>query len=115
MGAVLWKLAAVAAEAGVVNATLKRGGADVVSWLHHVLRSHAFGHVIVAIAVGAISGLGVTLMTKVAETAHVLIYHIAFDERLSARATVSFVVAAAALAIGGTIVGLMDRYRRSRK
>ena len=100
---------------GFVRAPLQRGGARIAAWLHQVLRSNAFGHVIVAIVVGAISGLGVTLMTKVAETAHVLIYHIAFDERLSASARVPLVVAAAALGIGGAIVGLMDRHRRSRE
>jgi CIC family chloride channel protein len=76
------------------------------------LRSSAIGHVAIAVPVGALAGLCVTAMTALAEAAHVAIYGIAFDERLSATAHVSFVAALVALCGGGLVLGLLDRFRQ---
>ena len=78
------------------------------------LRSHAIGHVAVAVPVGALAGLCVTAVTALAEAAHVAIYGLAFDQRLSAQAHVSFFTALAALGGGGLVLGLLDRFRQRR-
>ena len=79
------------------------------------IRSSAAARVAVALPVGALAGACVVAMTKVAETAHVAIYGIPFDERLSAQAHVSFLSALAALCAGGLVLGLLDAWRRRRK
>ena len=78
------------------------------SWL----RSNAIGHVAIAVPVGALAGLCVTAMTALAEAAHIAIYGLAFDERLSAKAEVSFLAALAALCGGGFVLGQLDRFRQ---
>lgn len=78
-------------------------------------RSHAVGHVAVAIVVGALAGASVTAMTAIAEVMHVAIYGIAFDERLSAQARVSPIAAFAAMGLGGFVLGLFEFWRRRRK
>jgi CIC family chloride channel protein len=75
-------------------------------------RSRALARVGVAVLVGVAAGLGVTAMTALAEAAHVLIYGIAFDERLSAKAQVSLSTAAASLCGGGVLIGAIDAWRR---
>ena len=69
----------------------------------------------VAILVGAVAGVCVIAMTKVAELAHIWIYGLAFDERLSARARVRPIAALTSLCLGGLALGLTDRWRRARK
>jgi len=78
------------------------------------IRSNALAHVAVAILVGALAGACVTAMTKAAEFAHVVIYGIPFDVRLSASARVSPVAAVAALCLGGLVMGLIEMWRRRR-
>jgi CIC family chloride channel protein len=85
-----------------------------LSTLRGVVRSRPVGQVGVAIVVGALAGACVTAMTRIAELAHVLIYGIAFDERLSARAEVSPLTAFAALGLGGLAMGLFEQWRRGR-
>ncbi len=82
--------------------------------LRGILRSSSLGQVGIAILVGAIAGVCVTAMTRIAEFAHVAIYGIAFDERLSARAEVSALTAVTALALGGLAMGLFEHWRRAR-
>ena len=65
--------------------------------------------------VGVLAGLGVAAMTELVDVAHVVIYGIPFDVRLSAAARVSPVAAFAALPLGGLAVGLIDHWRRARK
>jgi CIC family chloride channel protein len=77
-------------------------------------RSNAVGRVVLAAPVGAAAGFCVTAMTALAELAHVAIYGIAFDERLSAQAHVSIFAALAALCGGGLILGLFDMWRQRR-
>ena len=54
-------------------------------------------------------------MSYVAEAMHVAIYGIAFDERLSARASVALPVALLALSLGGLAMGLFEFWRRRFK
>jgi len=76
------------------------------------IRSSALAHVALAIPVGAVAGLCVTAMTFLAEFAHVAIYGIAFDQRLSGQTRVSGYVALAALCGGGLVIGLIDFWRQ---
>ena len=57
--------------------------------LRALLRSNELSLVVVAVFVGTLAGLGVTAMTFVAESAHVAIFGIPFDVRLSAAARIS--------------------------
>jgi CIC family chloride channel protein len=79
------------------------------------VRSNVLMQVGVAIVVGALAGICVIAMSKITERAHIWIYGLAFDERLSARAEVSPIAALAGLCLGGLVLGLMDRWRRARK
>src|ERR1700679_1111136 len=79
------------------------------------IRASAAARVAVAIPVGALAGACVIAMTKIAELAHVAIYGIPFDERLSAQAHISFFAALAALCAGGLVLGLVDAWRRRRR
>ncbi len=86
----------------------------VLTGLRLRIRSSALWQVGVAIVVGGIAGACVTAMTNIAEFAHVAIYGIALDERLSAHERVSPIAAVAALGLGGLILGLVDHWRRTR-
>ena len=78
------------------------------------IRSSALAHVALAVPVGAAAGACVTAMTFLAEFAHVAIYGIPFDQRLSGQARVSWIVAVAALCGGGLVIGLTDLWRQRR-
>jgi CIC family chloride channel protein len=83
--------------------------------LRALLRSSELSLVVVAVLVGALAGLGVTAMTFIAESAHVAIYGIPFDVRLSAAARISPAAAFLAPTLGGLALGLIERWRRKRK
>jgi CIC family chloride channel protein len=92
-----------------------RSLAASTAWLPAFIRSNSLSQVGVAILVGAIAGVCVIVMTKITEQAHIWIYGLAFDERLSARASVRPITALTSLCLGGLALGLMDRWRRARK
>ena len=93
----------------------KRSLAAATAALRAFIRSNALSQVGVAILVGAVAGVCVIVMTKITEQAHIWIYGLAFDERLSARARVRPITALTSLCLGGLALGLMDRWRRARK
>jgi CIC family chloride channel protein len=68
-----------------------------------------------AILSGAATGAIVTGMSEISQLAHVLIYGIRIDVRLSANDVVNPVVAFSALSGGGLILGVMEWYRRRWK
>src|SRR5580692_10879770 len=78
-------------------------------------RSSELSLVVVAIVVGVLAGLCVTAMTFLAESAHVAIYGIALDVRLSAAAKISPFAAFLALPLGGLVLGLITSWRRAKK
>ena len=84
-------------------------------WLRARVRSNEFFLVSLAVALGVGSGFVVTLMSELAQLAHVLIYGIRIDVRLSANDVINPWVAGASLVSGGLILGLMEWYRRRRK
>ena len=86
---------------------------DLSTRLRAIVRSSELSLVVVAVVVGVLAGLGVAAMTELVDIAHVVIYGIPFDVRLSAAARVSPVAAFAALPLGGLAVGLIDHWRRA--
>jgi CIC family chloride channel protein len=78
-------------------------------------RSSEFFLIPLALATGVTAGGAVTLMSEIAQIAHVVIYGIAIDVRLSANATVNPVIALAAPMLGGLLLGGMEWYRRKWK
>jgi CIC family chloride channel protein len=87
----------------------------LVNWLRKVVRRNEFMLIPVALVIGCIAGLAVSLMSWVAQLAHVLIYGIAIDAHLSAHAQVSVIAALSAPAIGGLMLGWMEWSRRRLK
>jgi CIC family chloride channel protein len=85
------------------------------SRLRAVVRSSELSLVVVAVVVGVLAGLGVAAMSELVDVAHVVIYGIPFDVRLSAAARVAPAAAFAALPLGGLAVGLIEAWRRARK
>jgi CIC family chloride channel protein len=79
------------------------------------LRKNEIFLIPLAIAVGAATGLLVTGMSMITQLAHVLIFGLPLDVRLSAKDVVSPVVAFASLTTGGLILGIMEWYRRRWK
>ena len=80
-----------------------------------LVRSREVFLVMAAILVGAAAGASVTLMSQAAQLAHVMLFGIALDRRLSATAAVAPAVALTAPVIGGLILGGMEWWRRTRK
>jgi CIC family chloride channel protein len=85
------------------------------SRLRTLVRSNELFLALTAMIVGAVTGVLVTGMSQLAQAAHVLLFHIPLDFRLSASATIDPVVALAAPACGGLLLGLMEWWRRKRK
>jgi chloride channel protein, CIC family len=83
--------------------------------LRALLRSNEFYLIPLALVVGVITGVTVTLMAQVAQIAHVLIYGIPIDVRLSAHEIVNPVTALIAPAAGGLLLGIMEWWRRRLK
>ena len=87
----------------------------VLTRLRALLRSNEFYLIPLALVVGVVTGAIVTLMSEIAQIAHVLIYGIPIDVRLSANAYVNPVIALIAPAAGGLLLGVMEWSRRRMK
>src|SRR5215470_18810235 len=79
----------------------RRGSNRVLTALRALLRSNEFYLIPLALVIGVIAGAVVTLMSEIAQVAHVLIYGIRIDVRLSANDHVNPIVALIAPALGG--------------
>src|SRR5215469_14949223 len=93
----------------------RRGSNRVLTALRALLRSNEFYLIPLALVVGVITGAVVTLMAEIAQIAHVLIYGIPIDVRLSANASVNPIIAIVAPALGGLTLGIMEWSRRRLK
>jgi len=93
----------------------RRGSNRVLTALRALLRSNEFYLIPLALVVGVIAGAIVTLMSEIAQIAHVLIYGIPIDVRLSANAYVNPITAFVAPALGGLSLGIMEWSRRRLK
>jgi chloride channel protein, CIC family len=91
------------------------GSNAVLTRLRVLLRSNEFYLIPLALVIGLFAGAVVTLMSEIAQIAHVLIYGLPIDVRLSANAYVNPVTALAAPACGGLLLGVMEWLRRRWK
>ncbi|WP_027531661.1 chloride channel protein [Bradyrhizobium sp. WSM3983] len=80
-----------------------------------LLRSNEFYLIPLALVIGTIAGATVTLMAEIAQIAHVLIFGIPVDVRLSANDRVSPWAALLAPGLGGLALGIMEWSRRRLK
>jgi len=87
----------------------------LASWIRALVRSNEFFLIPLAIVIGIFSGVVVTGMSEIAQLAHVFIYGIRIDVRLSANDSIAPLAALTAPALGGLILGMMERYRRRWK
>ena len=93
----------------------RRGSNRALTALRALLRSNEFYLIPLALVIGVIAGAVVTLMSEIAQIAHVLIYGIRIDVRLSANDFVNPIVALIAPALGGLSLGIMEWWRRRLK
>jgi CIC family chloride channel protein len=93
----------------------RSGSNAVLTRLRVLLRSNEFYLIPLALVVGVFAGAVVTLMSEIAQIAHVMIYGIPIDVRLSANAYVDPVTALLAPATGGLLLGVMEWLRRRWK
>jgi CIC family chloride channel protein len=99
----------------VSGALSRRAFLVAAARLRAFVRSSELSQVVAAVLVGAIAGLCVTAMTFIAESAHVIFYGIALDERLSAAARVSPLAAFITPALGAIALSLIESWRTRRK
>src|SRR5262249_18363996 len=90
----------------------RRASSRVLTAFRALLRSNEFYLIPLALVIGIVAGAIVTLMSQIAQIAHVLIYGIPIDVRLSANASVNPIVAFVAPALGGLSLGIMEWSRR---
>jgi CIC family chloride channel protein len=93
----------------------RKGSNAVLTRLRVLLRSNEFYLIPLALAVGVVAGAIVTLMSEIAQIAHVLIYGIPIDVRLSANDYINPLTALIAPASGGLLLGIMEWWRRRLK
>ena len=99
-----------------LRGVIDRSGSDaVLTRLRVLFRSNEFYLIPLALVVGIATGAMVTLMSELAQIAHVMIYGIPIDVRLSANAYVNPVTALVAPACGGLALGVMEWLRRRWK
>jgi chloride channel protein, CIC family len=93
----------------------RRGSNKALTRLRALVRSNEFYLIPLALVVGVVAGAIVTLMSEIAQIAHVLIFGIPIDVRLSANAYVNPATALIAPALGGLALGIMEWLRRRWK
>lgn len=93
----------------------RRSSNRILTRLRALLRSNEFYLIPLALVIGVIAGVIVTLMSQITMLAHVLFYGIPIDVRLSATDYVSPVAAMIVPASGGLLLGLMEFFRRRWK
>ena len=79
------------------------------------LRASEFGMTALAIGVGVVAGLCVAVMTNVVNAAHLRIFSIPFDIRLSATERVAPLAAFGGPMLGGLLLGAIDVWLARRK
>ncbi|WP_315707057.1 MULTISPECIES: chloride channel protein [unclassified Bradyrhizobium] len=93
----------------------RKGPNRFVTRLRALLRSNEFYLIPLALVIGVATGATVTVITLLAQFAHVFIFGIPIDVRLSANSWVNPVIAVIAPACGGLVLGIMEWLRRRWK
>ncbi|WP_245334811.1 chloride channel protein [Bradyrhizobium mercantei] len=102
--------------AKLIDAFAKRRSSNrLLTALRALLRGNEFYLIPLALVIGVVAGATVTLMSELAQIAHVVIYGIRIDVRLSANDHVKPIVALIAPALGGLALGIMEWSRRRLK
>ncbi|WP_253638705.1 MULTISPECIES: chloride channel protein [unclassified Bradyrhizobium] len=94
---------------------LRRATNKMLVRVRALLRRNEFYLIPLALLVGLMAGVIVTLMSEVAQIAHVLIYGIPIDVRLSAHDHINPWAALSAPVVGGLALGIMEWSRRRLK
>ncbi len=94
---------------------LPRPALAALARLRARLRASEPGLVALAVGVGVVAGLCVALMTSIVNFAHVVIYGIPIDVRLSAAARVRPIAAFLAPMLSGLALGSIDAWRARKK
>ncbi|SDF60100.1 chloride channel protein, CIC family, partial [Bradyrhizobium brasilense] len=94
---------------------LRRATNKLLVRVRALLRRNEFYLIPLALLIGFMAGAIVTLMSEVAQIAHVLIYGIPVDVRLSAHDHINPWAALSAPAVGGLALGIMEWSRRRLK
>lgn len=89
--------------------------ARAVVRLRTLVRAHDSLLIPLAMILGLCAGVAVVVMSYIAQMAHVAIYGIPIDVRLSAHSAVNPIVALTAPTAGGLILGFMEWWRRRWK
>jgi CIC family chloride channel protein len=104
---------------GVVGAPLHMplpaGARGLFAQIRTLIRGSEVLLVLIAVLVGAMAGGLVTLMSQISQLAHMLLYGIPVDERLSATARVTLPIAFIAPVGGGLLLGATEIWRRWSK
>jgi CIC family chloride channel protein len=95
--------------------SVSRPALIVLATVRARLRASELGMTALAIGVGILAGLCVAVMTTVVNAAHVRIYGIPFDVRLSAAERVAPLTAFGAPMLGGLVLGAIDVWLARRK
>jgi CIC family chloride channel protein len=93
----------------------RKGSNRLLVRIRALLRSNEFYLIPLALVIGTLAGAIVTLMAEIAQIAHVAIFGIPVDVRLSANAFISPWAALIAPALGGLALGIMEWSRRRMK
>ena len=98
-----------------IRAPLSANARGLLAQLRGLIRASELGLVLVAGVVGCLAGAMVTFMSDLSQAAHVALFHIPLDERLSAAARVSLPAAVLVPVAGGALIGLSELWRNWRK
>lgn len=93
----------------------RKASSRIAIRIRALLRGNELYFIPLALLVGIVAGIVVTLMAEIAQLAHVAIFGIPIDVRLSANAHVNPWAALTAPALGGLSLGIMEWWRRRRK
>ena len=98
-----------------IRSPLPARARGLLAQLRGLVRASEVLLVLVAGLVGCIAGALVTFMSDLSQAAHVALFHIALDQRLSASARVSVPAALLVPVGGGALIGLSELWRNWRK
>ena len=105
----------VAVSSLPIRAPLPARARGLLAQVRGMVRTSEVLLVMVAGVVGCIAGALVTFMSDLSQAAHIALFHIALDQRLSATAKVPLASALLVPLGGGLLIGLSELWRNWRK